>query len=69
MRRVVGQIERAQNRERLRGKGLVEFDHAEIADLEPELFHQPDGRRHRAIAHDARRQRGGGEPLDARERL
>ena len=54
---IVGEAELAQAGERLRGEGLVELDHIEVADLEPEPLHQLAGRRHRADAHDARRHR------------
>src|SRR5882724_3889955 len=38
----------------LRGKGLIELDQIEVADLEAKPLHQFAGRRHRADAHDAR---------------
>ena len=37
---VVGKAELAQHREALRGEGLVQFDHVEVADLEAEALQQ-----------------------------
>ena len=56
---VVGNAELAQAGERLAGEGLVELDHVEVADLQPEpLASASSRRRHRADAHDARRHAG-----------
>ena len=37
---IVGKAELAQHGQRLRGEGLVEFDHVEVADLQAEPRHQ-----------------------------
>ena len=60
MRRVVGEAELAQHGQRLRGEGLVELDHVEVADLETEPLAELARRGRGAEAHDAR--------LDARRR-
>ena len=64
---VVRQPELAQAGQRLRGERLVQLDHVEVADLEPEPRHQLLRRRHRADAHDARRHAGRRHAGDARE--
>ena len=65
---VVGDAELAKHREALRGEGLVEFDHVEVADLEAEALHQFLGRRRGADAHDPRRNAGDGGAEHARLR-
>ena len=52
--------------ERLRGEGLVELDDVDLAELQPERARAASRRRHRADAHDARRDAGrGAMPSDA----
>src|SRR5690349_23369877 len=75
LRRVIGKAELAKNCEPLRGEGLVQLDHVEVADLETKPLHQLLARGRRADAHDARRNasdgstdhtRLGGEPVTLR---
>ena len=66
--RVVGKPELAEHSQRLRGKGLVQLDHVEVADLDAEALHQLLRRRRRADAHDPRRHAGDGGAQNARAR-
>src|SRR5205814_2041998 len=51
---VVGNAELPKDGEALRGEGLVELDHVEVADLEAEALHQLLGCGRRTDAHDSR---------------
>src|SRR5471030_1263437 len=55
---VVAQAERAQHRQSLRGKGLVQFDDVDLVQRHAELAQQLLRGRHRPHAHDARRHAG-----------
>ena len=66
---IVGEAERAHAGKRLRGERFVQFDDIEIVDLQSEPLHQPLRRRHRAVAHDARRNARRRQRADFGERL
>jgi hypothetical protein len=66
---VVGDAKLPQTGQALRGKSLVELDQVEIGNLQTEPGHQLARRRHRADAHDARRDAGGGHAENTRARL
>ena len=68
LRRVVGKAELAEHGEALRGEGLVQFDHVEVADLQAEALHQLLASGSRADAHDPRRNAGDGGAEHARPR-
>ncbi|EGE61062.1 hypothetical protein RHECNPAF_1260041 [Rhizobium etli CNPAF512] len=65
---VIGNAERAQHRQPLAGKGLVEFDDVELFLAHAEPGHQLARGRNRTDAHDAWRNGGGGAAEDAGDR-
>ena len=66
VRRIVGDAEQAQHRERLRRERLVQLDHVHLPYVESESREEFLARRGRADAHDAGRDAGGGSGDDAR---
>src|SRR3546814_18327610 len=52
MGRVVGQAELPHHRQPLRGKGLVQFDHVQVADLQAQPIEQILGPGRRPNAHE-----------------
>ena len=63
--RIVGQAKVAQHGERLGGEGLVELDHVHLVEREAGALQHLARGRHRADAHDARLDAGGGHGDDA----